>query len=698
MLIRVYDKLGELISEEKWNAPLIDYIKKEAGEFYSDDIDPPLSIKINGDKILPSQYYKKFLDGDIVEITLEPESEVVYYIIVILLVAYSYYTASNIDTGYSSTERGESIYLSEVRANKAKPNQIIREVSGQIPIYPDYINQPKKYFENSVEYTNLFLSVGVGYFSLTNQNIYIAETPSAYYAGDVVVEIFEPGDDVSGNVAYENWYTSPDVSNLQLKSALEEKIGDYSAVFDSSGTIQSYLDGSPVAFPFSVDEIFYVSETTSSLNDQLYRVDSLSTTSATDDTASVTVMEEVEPGIYSELSGGTVNTESIGDVSWESITGGVNWEGPYILCPEGEVTDEFEFDVLFPQGLYRITGGGSQTSTSVSIEVQYRDSSLGGSWSTVSGTSWTANSRDQIGYTINQSLGSSYNPEVRFRRVTGDATDNQTANDVSLLRLKAKLETVTSYDDVTTVALKVRSTRGLANTAENRVSIRGSKRKLPTLTEIRALIDNGTPYDISSDNTGATDLYDISSAEYASSVPTIFNSNYSEEFFFSSDGLRVAIVAEFLLLKQIYTHVLSTAFDISSITSTTAITTHISLDRYANYLQFYDSGYKLLAEADGGETRSFNLSSPNDITTIASATPDETFSDSGFGGVWAQVIDGKLFKMDTTGLIRQYSITGDRIAHFKSLGDYSKQEIDTFIIQLEAYCAENNIHYIPSTK
>jgi hypothetical protein len=44
------------------------------------------------------------------------------------------------------------------------------------------------------------------------------------------------------------------------------------------------------------------------------------------------------------------------------------------------------------------------------------------------------------------------------------------------------------------------------------------------------------------------------------------------------------------------------------------------------------------------------------------------------------------------------SITGDRIAHFKSLGDYSKQEIDTFIIQLEAYCAENNIHYIPSTK
>lgn len=41
-------------------------------------------------------------------------------------------------------------------------------------------------------------------------------------------------------------------------------------------------------------------------------------------------------------------------------------------------------------------------------------------------------------------------------------------------------------------------------------------------------------------------------------------------------------------------------------------------------------------------------------------------------------------------------ISGNRTARLKSIADYTKQELETFIAQLEAYCAENGINYIAS--
>ena len=43
-------------------------------------------------------------------------------------------------------------------------------------------------------------------------------------------------------------------------------------------------------------------------------------------------------------------------------------------------------------------------------------------------------------------------------------------------------------------------------------------------------------------------------------------------------------------------------------------------------------------------------------------------------------------------------ITGARSARLKSLADYTKEEIEVFITQLEHFCEENNIYYERSTK
>lgn len=41
-------------------------------------------------------------------------------------------------------------------------------------------------------------------------------------------------------------------------------------------------------------------------------------------------------------------------------------------------------------------------------------------------------------------------------------------------------------------------------------------------------------------------------------------------------------------------------------------------------------------------------------------------------------------------------ISGNRTARLKSIADYTKQELEVLIAQLEAYCAENGITYIAS--
>lgn len=41
-------------------------------------------------------------------------------------------------------------------------------------------------------------------------------------------------------------------------------------------------------------------------------------------------------------------------------------------------------------------------------------------------------------------------------------------------------------------------------------------------------------------------------------------------------------------------------------------------------------------------------------------------------------------------------ITGQRTARLKSLADYTKEEIESFITQLEVYCANEGIEYITS--
>lgn len=151
-----------------------------------------------------------------------------------------------------------------------------------------------------------------------------------------------------------------------------------------------------------------------------------------------------------------------------------DWSGPFAACPEGEVTDRFEWDVFFPGGLTRIGGKGRLNNLSVTVEVQWRNAATAGAWSSTTKT-YTARTLDQIGYTETQLLGSTFRPEVRMRRIGAESTDTQEQDKVQWYGLRSLLNAPVSYEGVTTLALRIRGGDRLAAQSENQISVEATR-------------------------------------------------------------------------------------------------------------------------------------------------------------------------------------------------------------------------------
>ena len=528
-IVNVYDKFGEHLEENHITGSLNEWIKDTCPSF-KDSVRPPHSAKLNGKTWPHSDHCRVLLENDVVDLTIEPKDpiDVVLIILAVVSAAYSYYQVKKLGNPYQETvEPGKSIYTPGGRANSAVPSGVIREVAGQIQIFPDLICPPRRQFENNEEFLYLMLSVCRGNISMAGSNVYIAETPTSNYAGDITINIFEPGDDVSGAEASENWFESREISNLTLTTASSTKFGVWT--LDAAGAnFTSYLNGVASAFPYAVGERFILA---GSSNPGLYEVTAISGSSSEIGTVDEMVyiggtqvrLEVVTYQIaqvtappqrlMTNLGAATlvgVTGESI--TSWGGIGNGVAWEGPFSVAPAGETTSAAEIDVFFPQGLGAIDGSNNLTNTTVEIAIEYRD--VGDStWITVGSTSWTDDTYDQLGFTITLSFSPAISPEFRFRRITSDSEDIGTSDIVQIKRVRVKLETPTSYPDITTMALKIRGTNALAASAENRINIRGATRKLPTLAELEA-----DSWDLSNAATQTAGGYVLTGAEQLSST------------------------------------------------------------------------------------------------------------------------------------------------------------------------------------
>ncbi|MDT4820781.1 hypothetical protein FQZ97_539280 [compost metagenome] len=155
-----------------------------------------------------------------------------------------------------------------------------------------------------------------------------------------------------------------------------------------------------------------------------------------------------------------------------------DWTGPFAACPEGEVTTSIEWDVFFPAGLIYIgPDGWIAPSWSATVELQYRDISTAGAWTSAVRT-YSNRTTDQIGYTERLTLPSAIRPEVRMRRIGAKSKESSTQDGVQWYGLRSLLPAPTRYDGVTVMAVKLRGGERLATQSETLFSVVAT-RKLP---------------------------------------------------------------------------------------------------------------------------------------------------------------------------------------------------------------------------
>lgn len=489
----------------------------------------------------------KLKDSDIVNLTLEPRDPLTALAVIAIIGAgYALYQAQQIPDFQDTSSSGNSIYEASSRANRAEPSGVIRSIAGRIDMFPDYVVPPVRRYIDHEEFLYFHFSIGEGYFDISSDNFFISESSASSYEGDIEIEIFEPGDDASGNIASQNWFETKEVSSLDLITSVESLGAGWTLDY-SGDQMTSYFESVATQFPVSVDGRF---EITNGTNPGFYQVVSLSGASnetatliglkrAGDDTTRLEAVTKIdstgrigrEINIFTSTGLPSLITESGEAIEWGIINGGVNWEGPFLCAPRNELSSRAEVDVVFPQGLVFLDGNGDLTSATVDIEIQWRDFGTT-TWNTVPSTSFTADTYNQRAYTVDVEFGSNILPEFQVRRVTKDSEDINLVDVVQIKRIKSQLEAPVSYQDITTTSIKIRGTNALASTSENKINIRGATRKLPTISELQAL-----SWDLRKSQTQVVGGWNVSGAEFFSSfsLPAGNISGYD----FSDDGSRL---------------------------------------------------------------------------------------------------------------------------------------------------------------
>ena len=226
-----------------------------------------------------------------------------------------------------------------------------------------------------------------------------------------------------------------------------------------------------------------------------YRISSVSDDSVDDDDATAGIDESHGPSAITIIRLTDTGAEDEGwqgfdDIETNSATIVLDsstiegdWAGPFFACPEGEVVRRFEVDFFFPQGLVRYTEKNGNTRPHwARTEVQYRDASIAGEWTSVP-YRFEAMSPDQQGYTRAITAPAYIRPEVRIRRIGEESPENFKTNRVQWYGLRSRIDKApTRYEGCTVMALYVLGGDKLSAQSQSQVSVIGT-RKLPVLVD-----------------------------------------------------------------------------------------------------------------------------------------------------------------------------------------------------------------------
>ena len=238
---------------------LLDWLINNVNEFDPLSSWQPFSVLING--VLVDQRYwpvTRIKSEDIVEWRVMPQDPATWAISTWIMVASAAISAGSLiyamsmKKGVSGSNnygaQGSAITSASASANQPKLFGVVPELFGQHIRYPDYLNQPRKWFSGLKEQSmDVLLSVGVGHYDMPISRMFIGETNFETFDGFLNYSQFDPGANISGHQAHRCWYNAPEVGYTDSSSGLQLKAGAYGTQYMSGS--QYVISGTQITVP-----------------------------------------------------------------------------------------------------------------------------------------------------------------------------------------------------------------------------------------------------------------------------------------------------------------------------------------------------------------------------------------------------------------------------------------------------------------
>lgn len=292
----------------------------------------------------------------------------------------------------------------------------------------------------------------------------------------------------------ENWYSSPEAQNVEISDIFTFHVKDGTYTIDIDDIVRTghtdpngynltfYKNGSPIT-PFPAGSYIRVNGL-----ELWFKINNQSTGNA---------------GIYRETDGAEgersfsvsnlifMPDDPVGwkieqlEVIYPGESNDFGYVGGWYVCPVGETTTAIDIEFQFPAGLFYVDGSGDKQEKSIVVLIKVE--SEDGGYNQIHSMALDEIIKPNGGAC--KSIGFPYalRPKVSIQRATPEDFSGNAASKVVVKEIKSRLQTPSSYPDVTTVAVEIYPANNeISRSSESKINLRGITRKLPTLAQMEA--------------------------------------------------------------------------------------------------------------------------------------------------------------------------------------------------------------------
>jgi len=235
MTIKVYESImpGEPVEVYDRHGLTVEAFVKSFTPNYRRSDAQPISCMINGAIVKPMDWADACIgENDVVEIRPVPYGDVVNALAFVFPTVFGPIVGPKLaiealidipSQQGGQGNQGAQLNPADARANTARPGSGVPEGLGQYIRYPDYLNQPRTFYQDTTtQVLRLLLCVGVGEYEINRDTVKIGETPIDDL-NNANFTIYPPGADLSFVPNHENWYNSPEVGSTTSSSGIRLK-------------------------------------------------------------------------------------------------------------------------------------------------------------------------------------------------------------------------------------------------------------------------------------------------------------------------------------------------------------------------------------------------------------------------------------------------------------------------------------------